>query len=125
MPAIVLFGDSDNENSDAYLSAVQVREGRMSDEEIAALGGPDAGGIPSASIGSAGTVIQPPTIKPTLKVSRNGANLTISWEAAATGFTLESKASLSDAAWTPVAGAANSSATITLTGSAQFYRLRK
>src|SRR5439155_7962862 len=46
IPEIILFGDSDNEQSDAVVSAIQVREGRMSDEEVAALGGPDSAGIP-------------------------------------------------------------------------------
>src|SRR5262249_16113023 len=47
VPEIVLFGDSDNETSDAFISSLQVRQGRMSDDEIAALGGPDAAGIPT------------------------------------------------------------------------------
>jgi hypothetical protein len=38
-----------------WVNAVQIREGRMSDEDVAALGGPDAAGIPAASIGSVAT----------------------------------------------------------------------
>src|SRR5207248_2344275 len=99
IPEIILFGDSDNETSDAYINAFQVREGRMSDEEVAALGGPDAAGIPSASIGNAGATAQPPPARPTLSVSRSGSNLTITWDATATGFTLESSPSLLNPTW--------------------------
>src|SRR6185503_13842924 len=45
-PVIELFTDEDNEKTDCYVNAIQIREGRMTDEEIAALGGPDANGIP-------------------------------------------------------------------------------
>ena len=46
VPNINLFADEDNERQDMWVNAVQIREGRMSDEEVAALGGPDANGIP-------------------------------------------------------------------------------
>src|SRR5690606_17000178 len=46
VPDIQLFADEDNERQDMWVNAIQIREGRMSDEEIAALGGPDASGIP-------------------------------------------------------------------------------
>ena len=46
-PEVFLFGDGDdNERTDCYVNSVQVREGRISDEQAAALGGPDADGIP-------------------------------------------------------------------------------
>jgi hypothetical protein len=38
---------------------------------------------------------------------------------------LESKASLSDAAWAPVGGVANNSVTITASTASAFYRLRQ
>ena len=59
IPSIILFGDSDNEQSDAYLSALQVREGKMTDDDVAALGGPDADGIPAAPAGAA--IVVPPS----------------------------------------------------------------
>src|SRR5258706_9633236 len=65
IPEIILFGDSDNETSDAFINAFQVREGRMSDEEVAALGGPDAAGIPSDSIGNTWTTAQAPATRAT------------------------------------------------------------
>src|SRR4029079_14286702 len=46
VPNINLFADEDNERQDMWVHAVQIREGRMSDEAVAALGGPNAAGIP-------------------------------------------------------------------------------
>jgi hypothetical protein len=70
-------------------------------------------------------------LPPALTAVRQGANLTISWNADAAGYVLESSASLGAAAsWSfvpgtpnPIAGAG--SATVNTTPNAQFYRLRK
>jgi hypothetical protein len=126
IPEIVLFGDSDNENSDAYLSAFQVREGRMSEGDIAALGGPDPTGIPSASIGAVAAVTPPVTNPPKIALGLAASNLTISWDASASGFTLESTPTLAKPiTWTTVSGVANNSVTITIGPGTKFYRLRK
>ena len=60
---------------------------------------------------------------PTLSITRNGANITIAWDATATGFTVESKASLSDATWSTV-GTQNPTTVAIGTGN-QYFRLRK
>jgi hypothetical protein len=72
------------------------------------------------------------TARPTLSAARAGSTLTISWTAAAAGFTLESSSSVgTGASWTPVTGTANpiagaGTATVnTSTGVRTFYRLRK
>lgn len=61
--------------------------------------------------------------KPTLKIVVSGSKITLSWEASAAGFTLESKNSLTDTNWTTV-GTANPT-TVTVGGGAKLYRLRK
>ncbi len=63
------------------------------------------------------------TAGPTLHVVQSGSNIVISWDASATGYVLESKSRLSDAAWTFV-GTANPT-TVPLNSTAKFYRLRK
>jgi hypothetical protein len=60
---------------------------------------------------------------PTLKIERVGSNVTLSWDAAFTGFTLESKAALADATWTTV-GVGNP-VTQPVGAGSKFYRLRK
>jgi len=61
--------------------------------------------------------------KPTLQIAVSGTKITLSWDASAAGFTLESKSNLSDSAWTTV-GTANPT-TVTIDGSSKLYRLRK
>jgi hypothetical protein len=62
------------------------------------------------------------TTGPTLKIAIAGATATLSWDASTTGYTLESKEKLTDAAWTTV-GTQNP--TTQAIGSSKFYRLRK
>jgi hypothetical protein len=61
---------------------------------------------------------------PVLSVVKEGANIVISWPAAATGFTLEQAGALPATAWTPVPGVANNRVTLTPSQAAGFYRLR-
>ncbi len=50
LPLAVLFGDGDQDERRAmYLNSIQIRGRKMSDAELAALGGPSAAGIPVAS----------------------------------------------------------------------------
>ncbi|MCP5516601.1 MAG: hypothetical protein H7A45_04985 [Verrucomicrobiales bacterium] len=49
LPTAVLFGDGDqDERREMFVSSIQIREGRLSDAQLALLGGPVAGGIPIA-----------------------------------------------------------------------------
>ncbi len=49
----------------------------------------------------------------------------ISWPAEATGYTLESSATMKSGDWKAVPGVTGNSATVPMTGVGQFYRLRK
>ena len=63
----------------------QLLQGRMSDADIAALGGPDASGIPSAPAGGGSVPVPPPRFNnPVL----SGGQVTITWTG--TGTLLES-----------------------------------
>ena len=84
-PEIELFGDEDNERTECWVNAIQIREGRMSDADIAALGGPNASGIPSAPAGGGFVPVPPPLFNnPVL----SGGMVTIAWTG--TGTLLES-----------------------------------
>lgn len=61
-------------------------------------------------------------VQPNLSATRQGANVVISWDAASTGYVLESTGSLPAAGWTKVNNVVNNSITVTPSG-AQFYRL--
>ena len=62
---------------------------------------------------------------PALSASLSGSQLTISWPAGATGFTLESTDSLTNPAWNAVGGVVNNSATVTIGPGNKFFRLHK
>ena len=115
-PHAVLFSDGDqDERREWWVNAVQIRSGRLSNAQIAALGGPSAAGIPIAI-----EVAEPPA----LSASLGAGGLTISWPADATGYTLESSPTLPASTWTPVPNVTGNSVTIPVTGNGQFYRLR-
>jgi hypothetical protein len=103
-------GGHDNEVNSYYVNSVQVREGKMADSEIVALGGPQASGIPVPH--------------PKLITSVNGNSLTLSWDPAVAGFNPESTPSLANPVWTALAGAVNNSVTVTIGPGNQFFRLK-
>lgn len=51
--------------------------------------------------------------------------IAINWPAGLTGFVLESADAVASSAWSPVAGVANNSVTVTIGNANKFYRLRK
>ena len=118
-PTVLLFADGDGDDHDAtvYVDSIQVSAGKLSDAAMMALGGPSGSGIP--------VVVPSATIAPTpsLTISLSAGNLTISWPAAASGFTLKSTASLASPNWQAVAGVANNSVTIPTGAGSQFYAL--
>ena len=65
---------------------------------------------------------QPPAV--TLSISRSNADVVIAWPSDATGYVLETTASLPATTWAPVPGVANNSVKISPAARA-FYRLRK
>ena len=114
-PEVFLFGDGDdNERSEAYLAAMQFREGSLTDDEVAALGGPSPYGIPWP----APAARQATPITPTIAVARSGANVVLTW----TGV-LQS-ADRVEGPYTDVSGA-SSPLTVPASGAAKFYRARR
>jgi len=110
----LLFTDEDGETAAGLVNSVQIRNGTLSDAEIAALGGATAAGIPSV----ASTAIQ------IAGISASGANVVITWAGGA-GIKLQSAATLGGA-WTDVAGSTGAStATVPAGDTAAFFRLVK
>ncbi|MCC6235203.1 MAG: hypothetical protein IT580_21345 [Verrucomicrobiales bacterium] len=104
---IFLFNDGDdNEQSTVYVSAVQFREGALTDDEVAALGGPTVDGPPLTGT-SAGACV--PLGGSTVAVELHAAS-------AVTGpYSLSSAATVNTAAKT---------ITVPRSGNAAFYRVR-
>jgi hypothetical protein len=110
----LLFTDEDGETAAGLVNSVQIRNGTLSDAEIAALGGATAEGIPGAV--SSGLKIA--------GISASGGNLVITWAGGA-GIKLQSSATLGGA-WADVAGSDGaSSATVAPSQAAAFFRLVK
>ena len=97
---------------------MQIRDSKLSDSEAASLGGPQAAGIPGG---------QPATLQPKLTTTAgtNRNSLTISWDAAVTGYSLESTASLTNPNWLPVQGVNNNSVVVDTSTGTRFYRIKK
>jgi len=101
-PSALLFADNDGDAAEAYVSSVQVSNGRRPDAFLEALGGPSAAKIPGV-----------------IKASLEGGQVVIRWTG---GVSLESADSPAGP-WSIVTGAA-SPYTVTSPGAAKFYRPR-
>jgi len=119
LEGFVLFGDEDGERHPCYVNSIQLREGKLSDAELAALGTPSSLGIP--------LLLSVPEAAPEaiLSFQRQGQFLFLSWPASLTGFILEATPSLTEPDWQPVAGVAANCANIPLTGEMMYFRLRQ
>ena len=117
-PVVRMYGDgeADNEVNTVYVNSLQFRDGTMTADQVLALGAASAAGIPIPLTSN-------PTL-PTLAFNRTGTTVTISWNAAITGFNLESTASLSAPTWTPVPNVANNSVAFTNGGGNKYFRLK-
>ena len=101
-PTALLLGDQDGDLQPLYVSSVQVRNGRMTDASIAAMGAPTANKIPGC-----------------IKASRSGGSVVINW----TGNVLES-ATNPAGPWTQIGGAAHPHIVTAPTGNV-FFRVRQ
>ena len=117
-PTVLLFADGDGDDHDAtvYVDSIQVSAGKLTDAAMMALGAPSGTGIP---IIPPSTAPQPPA----LLINLSAANLTVSWPASATGFTLKSTPSLESPNWQPVPGITNNSVTLPIGTGSQFFAL--
>lgn len=101
-PTALLLGDQDGDWRPMYISSVQIRNGRMTDASVAAMGTPTANKIPGA-----------------ITATKSGSSIIINW----TGTVLES-ASSPTGAWSQVTGAAHPYVVTSPTGN-QFFRVRQ
>ena len=126
-PEVFLFGDGDDdERTDCYVNAIQIREGRMTDEDVAALGAASVYGIPSAPGVGAPTQVTP--VPPKLQVAISaGSDLTITLTAGQGTLTLQRRADLNPATqWQDVGTITGGAITIpnAFTGAQGYYRVR-
>ncbi len=116
LPYAVLFGDGDHdERRDMYVSSIQIRSGKLSDAEMAAMGAPDGAALPLA------ITVQP---APALSILLGAGQVTVSWPLSVSGYTLEGSPSIGSPAWVAVPGVSGNSVTLNVSATTQFFRLR-
>jgi hypothetical protein len=112
-PTALLFADGDrDERRVMYVNSVQIRAGAVSAEALAALGGPDAAGIP----------IELPSLEaPALCFGQGTSSIGLAWPRETTGWALESSTGLTG--WAPVQGVVNNAVEIPITQASPPQRL--
>jgi hypothetical protein len=113
-PALLLFTDNDNETAAGYVNSIEILDIPLTDDQMAALGGPTAAGF-GGTAAPAGDVkiesIQYANQQVTITVSGGG------------NIQLQRKTSLNDAAWTNEGSpSASGSFTVPASGAAGFFR---
>lgn len=99
----ILFNDNGDERRKMYVSSIQISDVKMSDAELALLGGPSASGIaPIRPIGPIGPI--GPIEDAFLSIAEDGDNVILSWPEEATGYVLEAIDDLSGDVWSEVPG---------------------
>ena len=123
-PEFFMFGDGDdNERTDCYVNSLQIRQGAMTDEEVAALGGATDFGIPVPATSVAAAAPAPLR----MQFSRTSSDLSFSLTGGRGPFTLQRRADLNPATqWLDVGAVSGTSVTITnaLVGAQGYYRVR-
>jgi hypothetical protein len=118
LPTALLFADGDPSGPDErrvmYVNSIQIRSAPLSKSEMAALGGPQAAGIP----------VTTPS-QPRICYGLAGSNLVLLWPVSAQGYILECSANMAPGSWAEVLGVADNSAIVPLDQAYKFYRLRK
>lgn len=109
---------SDVDLFDAVMDDVAFWNRKLSSREVAVI---YSRGLKGLSLDGTG---QPPVSRPTLTYSVAAGQLTLNWTGE--GFVLEENTDLGNASgWTTVSGAGANSATLPMSGTAKFFRLRK
>jgi hypothetical protein len=115
----VLLSDEDGELKECFINSLQFRVGALTPAEVAALGGPSAGGIPANF-----------PVPARLFIEWQAGDLVITWPESVTGYTLQSSPALGPAAsWTDITDVTivddKYTAVQTPNEPARFYRLWK
>lgn len=113
--AALLFTDDDNETQVGFVNSIQFREGIMTDEEIAELGGATPGGIGVGPV--AGDF--------TISIVRSGLNVVISVQGATGSFQVKKKTGLEDATWTNVGTPGAGPFTVPANEATALFRVQK
>ena len=113
---LLLFNEGDSSGiytHELYLSSVAFTDRALSAAEVAALAGPNAGGI----------LVRSFTPKPTMTIQATGGGAIVAWPSDYVGYALEQADDLTSPQWKPVAGIINNAVTIPAGATSKFFRL--
>lgn len=118
----LLFADESDETAPGFVNSIQIRPLQLSAEQIAALGGATAAGIP-LDLPYFPTIVEEDVPDVAVELLANG-QVRITWEAGA-GLTLQQSPSLTNPTWTAVPDVTGNSATLDAAGAEGFFRLSR
>ena len=123
-PTAILFGDGDqDERREMWVDSIQIRAGKLSDDEMIALGGPQGTSLP---VGPPGALISGTETLELSIASLQPGEITLTWPSLSlhgSVYTLESSATMLENSWSLVPTTGNS-ITIPAGPGKQFFRLR-
>jgi hypothetical protein len=123
-PTAILFGDGDqDERREMWVDSIQIRAGKLSDDEMIALGGPQGTSLPVGPPGTSNSGMEP--LELTIASLQPG-EITLTWPSLSphgSVYTLESSATMLENNWSLVPTTGNS-ITIPAGPGKQFFRLR-
>ena len=123
-PTAILFGDGDqDERREMWVDSIQIRAGKMTDDEMMAMGGPQGTSVPVGQAVSSSTPAE--TTELTVTSLQTG-EITLAWPSISrhgTIYTLETSATMAEGSWTTVPTTGNS-ITLPLSPGSNFFRLR-
>jgi hypothetical protein len=126
-PTAILFADGDqDERREMWVDSIQIRAGRLTDDEMTALGGPKGTAIPVGVPQPEPPPVTESAINPLVVTSVSGNQITLSWPDVSpngTPYTLEASENMAAGTWTTVPTVGNS-AVITAGPGRMFFRLR-
>jgi hypothetical protein len=106
-----------------WVDSIQIRSGKMTDDEMIAMGGPLGTTVPVSPVGP--TAIVPETTELTV-IDAGSGQITLTWPSISghgTVYSLESSPTLAEGSWTTVPTTGNS-ATLPVGPGSMFFRLR-
>ena len=123
-PTAILFGDGDqDERREMWVDSIQIRAGKLSDDEMIAMAGPQGTSPPVGPVGSSTVLIETTGLVVT---SQQPGEITLTWPPISrhgTLYALESSSTMLEGSWVPVPTSGNS-ITIPLAVGSKFFRLR-
>ena len=127
-PTAILFGDGDrDERREMFVDSIQIRAGKLSDDEMIAMGAPNGIALPVGPLATSSSPVAAESTELSIALVQGAEpSIVLSWPALSrhgTIYSLESSDTMSPNSWTPVP-TTGTSVTIPVGPGKKFFRLR-